>query len=235
MKYLRCEVSRRKRTFPEGHKFAGKRCPNKHGFQYPRFEQLLYSLFSPAMIPVIQDMVPQNQRNEIAARRLAECELQIREHAQQIRNLVRVVAKAESNLVADAYHAEIEATQAASNRLQVERDRLCREATAHEQNQQEQIAAAIASLQGATDPEVLYERRAKLNRLLARYIRVTLHDDVRITIRVNEHSGLNPVEVHITPDGVESIDVIDRDGTLLTNYDRAGVVLLDPIAGVEAA
>jgi hypothetical protein len=234
MKYLRCEVSRRKRTFPEGHKFAGTKCPNKHGFQYPRFEELLFSLFSPAMIPVIQDLLPQNLQNEIAARRLAECELQIGEHEHQIRNLVRMVAKATSDLVAQTYHAEIEATQAALDRLQVESDRLRRQARAHEANEQEQIAAAIASLQDATDPEVLYDRRAKLNRLLARYIRVVLHEDAKMTIRINEHSGLNPVEVQITPGGVESIQVIDRDGSVLTHFDRSGLVLLEPIKGKAA-
>ncbi|HZT86983.1 MAG TPA: recombinase family protein [Stellaceae bacterium] len=230
MKYLRCEVSRRKRTFPEGHKFAGMKCPNKHGFQYPRFEELLFSLFSPAMIPVIEDLLPQSQQNEIATRRLAECELQIGQHQQQIRNLVKMVARAATALVADAYHAEIEATQAALDRLQVECGRLRREATAHEEDQQAQIAAAIADLQDAADAEVLYERRAKLNRLLARYIRVILHDDVSLTIRISEHSGLNPVEVQITPDGVESIRVMDRDGSVLTDFGKAGLLLLEPIA-----
>jgi hypothetical protein len=229
MKYLRCEVSRRKRTFPEGHKFAGTKCPNKRGFQYPRFEELLFSLFSPAMIPVIADLLPRCQQNEIAARRLAECELKIGQHGQQIRNLVRMVAKAATGLVADAYHAEIEATQAVLDRLEVERDRLRREATAHEQNQSEQIAAVIAGLQDTTDPDILYERRAKLNRLLAGYIRVVLHGDVSITIRINEHSGLNPVEVHITHDGVEWVRVMDSDGSVLTEFDRAGLVLLEPI------
>lgn len=230
MKYLRCEVSRRKRTFPEGHKFANANCPNKHGFQYPRFEELLFSLFSPAMIPVIQDLIPQSQQNEIATRRLAQCEQQIGQHQQEICNLIKMVAKAATDHVADAYHAEIEATQAAMDRLQVERDRLHRHATAHEENQQEQIAAAIAGLRDATDATILYERRAKLNQLLARYIRVILHDDVSITIRINEHSGLNPVDVHLSLDGVESIRVMDRDGSVLTCFERAALVLLEPIS-----
>jgi hypothetical protein len=229
MKYLRCEVSRRKRTFPEGHKFAGTKCPNKHGFQYPRFEELLFSLFSPTMIPVIEDLLPHNQHNEIAVRRLTDCELKIGQHEQQIRNLIKMVAKATAGLVADAYHAEIEATHASLDRLRVESDRLRIQATAHEQNEQEQIAAAIAGLQDATDPDVLYERRANLNRLLARYIRVLLHDDVSITIRIREHSGFLPVEVHITPEGVEWIRQMDRDGSVLTHFDRAGLVLLEPI------
>jgi hypothetical protein len=42
----------------------------------------------------------------------------------------------------------------------------------------------------------------------------------------NEHSGMNPVEVHITPDGVEWLRVMDRDGSVLTDFDRAGLVLL---------
>ena len=70
------------------------------------------------------------------------------------------------------------------------------DSSAQEQNPQEQIAAAKVGLQDARDLGVLYERRAKLNQLLARCVRVVLHDDVT-TIRITEHHELNPVEVHI--------------------------------------
>ena len=44
-----------------------------------------------------------------------------------------------------------------------------------------------------------------------------------ITIRISEHNGLNPVgEVQITPDGVEAIRVMDHDGSVLTDFGKAG-------------
>ena len=67
------------------------------------------------MIPVIQDLLPRKKVSRMRSLLdAAECELQIGQHEQQIRNLVKMVAKAATALVADAYHAEIEATQAAS-------------------------------------------------------------------------------------------------------------------------
>jgi hypothetical protein len=54
-------------------------------------------------------------------------------------------------------------------------------------------------------------------------------------VRINAHSGLNPVDARLTVNGLESINVIDRDGTVLTHYDRAGLLLLEPIAAAEAA
>jgi hypothetical protein len=43
-------------------------------------------------------------------------------------------------------------------------------------------------------------------------------------------SGLSPVEAQLSFDGgLESIDVIDRYGDVLTHFDRTGLALLDRI------
>jgi Recombinase len=228
-KYLKCENARRRVIFPDGHKLAGQKCPNIHGFAYGDFEAALFSLFRPAMIPVLAEMIPQKHRDDLVARRLDDCEAKVAEHEQGIKRLARMVAKAEDDETADAYDSEIKLIRIDLNRLRVERDRLRQQSISHVEKHEEQIAAVIAKLHDASNPQARYDARAKLNQLLANHIGLTLNNDRTITVRINAHSGLNPVDARLTHDGLDSIDVIDRDGTVLTHFDRAGLVLLEPI------
>jgi hypothetical protein len=227
-KYLKCENARRNIIFLEGHRLAGKRCPNRHGFPYGNFEAALFGLFSPEMIPVLAGMIPQKHRDDLVARRLADCEAKIAGHEQGIERFTRLIRKTDNDETADRYDAEIRLIRADLSRLRVERDRR-QQAASHGEKHEEQIAAVIAKLHDTSNPQGRYDARAKLNQLLANHIGLTLNDDRTITVRINAHSGLNPVDARLTPDGLESIDVIDRDGTVLTHFDRAGLVLLDPI------
>jgi hypothetical protein len=129
---------------------------------------------------------------------------------------------------------EIKLLRADLNRLRVERDRLRQQAASHSEKQEEQIAAVIAKLHDTSNPQARYDARAKLNQLLTNHIGLTLHDDRTITVRINAHSGLNPVDARLTPRSLESIDVVDRDGTMLMHYNRAGLALLEPIRVVAA-
>src|SRR5439155_23152052 len=86
-------------------------------------------------------------------------------------------------------------------------------------------------LHDTDNPQTRYDARAKLNQLLANNIGLALHDACTITVRINAHSGLNPVDARLTRDGLDAIDVIDRDGTVLTHFDRPGLVLLEPLKG----
>jgi hypothetical protein len=84
----------------------------------------------------------------------------------------------------------------------------------------------LASAQG----EARYAIRLRLAQELRRRIdRIVLYDDRTIRVRIREHQGLAMVDVRFTADGIQAIDVIDRDGSVLTSYDRAGMVLLEPI------
>jgi hypothetical protein len=233
-KYLKCENARRRVIFSDGHPLAGQRCPNRHGFPYGDFETALFSLFSPAMIPVLAEMIPQKHRDDVTARRLGDCEAMIDKHEQAIERFTRLIRKADDDETAERYDAEIKLIRADLNRLRVEHDRLRQQAASHGEKQEEQIAAVIAKLHDTSNPQARYDARAKLNQLLANHIGLTLHDDRTITVRINAHSGLNPVDVKLTPKGLESISVIDRDGTVLMHYDRAGLALLEPIRAVAA-
>ena len=235
MKYLKCENARRKTIFPESHKLAGQRCPNRHGFQYPVFETALFGLFSPAMIPVLAEMIPQKHRDDLLARRLSDCEAKIGEAEQGIKRLVKSIAKTDDDETTDACEDEIKSIRADLNKLRIERDRLHQQATKHGENHEDQIAAVIAKLNDASDAQARYDARARLHQLLANHIGVTLNGDRTITVRINAHSGLNPVDARLSLDGLDAIDVIDREGTVLTRYDGAGLVLLEPIDAVEAA
>jgi hypothetical protein len=235
MKYLKCEHARRKTIFPESHKLADQRCPNRHGFQYPAFETALFGLFGPAMIPVLAEMIPQHRRDDLVARRLSDCEGRIAEGEQSIKRLIKSIAKTDDDETTDAYRDEIKSIQGDLNKLRIERDRLRQQATKHGENHEDQIAAVIAKLNGSGDPEARYDARARLHQLLANHIGVTLNGDRTITVRINAHSGLNPVDARLSLDGLEAIDVIDREGTVLTRYDGPGLVLLEPIDAVEAA
>jgi hypothetical protein len=232
---LRCTNAKHGAVLPEGHPLAGQKCTNGIGFPYATFEAALFGLFSPAMIPVLAEMTPQKHRDDLVGWRLSDTEAKIGEHEQGIKRLARLVAKADDDEIADAYDAEIKRTRVELDRLRGERDRLHQQATTHGDNHEQQIAAAVAKLHDKSDPQARYDARARLHQLLAKYISVTLHNDRSITVRINAHRGLNPVDARITLDGLESIAVIDRDGTVLTHYDRIGLVLLEPIAAVNAA
>jgi hypothetical protein len=234
-KELKCEHARRKAVFPEGHKLAGQRCPNRRGFKYQLFEAALFSLFSPAMIPVLAEMMPQRQRDDLVARRIADTDAKITEAEQEKKRLARLARKAETDEAAAAYDDEMKLIVADLNRLRMELDRLRERTAMHGKDRDQQLAAALAKLNDTSDPKAHYNARAQLNQLLTNQISVSLHDDRAIVVRINAHSGLNPVDARLTLDGLESIDVIDRDGTVLTHYDRAGLVLLEPIASAEAA
>jgi hypothetical protein len=194
-----------------------------------RFEAALFGLFSPAMIPVLAEMIPQKHRDDLAARRLLDTEAKIGEQEQAIKRLARLIAKANDDEIANAYDAEVRRIRVELDRLRGERDRLRQQATTHGENQEQQIAAAVAKLHDKSDPQAHYDARARLHHLLANYIIVTLHRDRTMSVRINAHTGLNPIDVRLSLDGLEAIAVIDRDGSVLTHFDRAGLVLLEPL------
>ena len=75
-----------------------------------------------------------------------------------------------------------------------------------------------------------YAIRLRLAQELRRRIeRVVLHDDRTATVRIREHEGLATVDVHLTADGLDSIDVLATDGSILMRYQGAGLSLLEPI------
>jgi hypothetical protein len=227
---LRCTNAKHGAVLPEGHPLAGEKCSNRIGFPYAAFETMLFGLFSPAMIPVLAEMIPQRRRNDIVARRLSEVEAKIGKHEQAIKRLARLVTTAGDDEIADAYDAEAKRVRGELTGLRGERDRLHQQAITAAENQEERIAAALAKLRDESDPQALYDARARLHHLLAKYIVVTMHRDRTMTVRINAHSWLNPVDVHLSLDGVEAVDVIDQqDGSVLTHFDRAGLVLLEPI------
>jgi hypothetical protein len=226
---LRCTNAKHGAVLPEGHPLAGQKCPNSIGFPYATFEAALFGLFSPTMIPVLAEMIPQKHRDDLVARRLSDTEANIGEHQQAIKRLARLIAGAEDDEIADVYDAEVKRIRVEVNQLRDERDRLRQQATTHAENHEQQIVAVLSKLQDTSDPRALYDARVQLHHLLARYIAVTLHRDRTIRVRVNAHSGLNPVDARLTLDGLEAIDVIDQDGSVLTHFDRAGLVVLEPV------
>src|SRR6202049_197519 len=151
-KYLKCENARRRVILPEGNKLAGQRCPNWQGFPYGDFEVALFGLFSPAMIPVLAEMIPQNHRDDLVTRRLSDCEAKIAEHEKGIKRLARQVAKADDDETADSYDAEIKLIRVDLNRLRVERDQLRQQASSHGEKHEEQIAAVIDKLHDTVNP-----------------------------------------------------------------------------------
>ena len=94
-------------------------------------------------------------------------------------------------------------------------------------DQQDEIAEVIAKLGGAADPEILYNLRTKLHQLLVRYIRLTLHADTSITVRINAHSGLDAIDARITLDGLDAMRILGV-------ADRAALEMLEQFAD-EAA
>jgi hypothetical protein len=130
---------------------------------YPEFEAALFSLFSPAMIPVLAEMIPQKHRDDLVARRLADCEAKIVEHEQGIDRFTRLIRRADDDETADRYDAEIKLIRVDLNRLRVEHDRLRQQATLQVEKHEEQIAAVIAKLHDTSNEQARYDARAKLN------------------------------------------------------------------------
>jgi recombinase len=226
--YLRCENARRRLIISDG-ALTGYCCENRTGFPYPALEAALFSLFSPTMIPVLADMIPQKHRDDLTARRLSDCEAKIAEGEAGMKRLARLVLKAKNDEIADMYDAEIKLLQMELCRVRGECDRLRQRIASHDENRDEQIAAVIATLNSSMHSEARYDARARLHHLLANYISVTLHDDRTIKVRIKEHNGLNALDAHIAVDGLMSVDVLDHNETVLMHYDRAGLVLLEPI------
>jgi hypothetical protein len=98
----------------------------------------------------------------------------------------------------------------------------------------QRLTEAKVQLASADDKD-RYAIRLRLAQELRRRVeRITLYDDRTITMHLKERGGLAAVDVRFAADGVQSIDVIDRDGSILTSFDRAGLTLLEPV-GTQAA
>jgi hypothetical protein len=89
---------------------------------------------------------------------------------------------------------------------------------------------------GSAEGEARYAIRLRLAlELRCRIEWIVLHPDATITVRLKEHQGLARVDVSLAADGVEMIDIIDEDDTVLTRFNRTSLVLLEPISRHERA
>jgi hypothetical protein len=226
MKYLRCANARYKVVLPDG-----SRCQNIHGYRYPAFESVLFDqLLSPKLIPVLREMLPHSQRDDLLERRIVDVEAKIADCNEQIERLVHRAGKTDDDQIAAQYESEAKMIRVSRDRLIIERERLLAQRVSQSERIEDKIAEVMALLREATNLEAREDARTRLNGLLARYAKFVLTDDHRMKVQIVAHSGLMPIEVTLSAaEGMTGLKVLDRDGTILTDYDRAGLALLEPI------
>jgi hypothetical protein len=143
---------------------------------------------------------------------------------------VHRAGKTDDDQIAAQYESEAKMIRVSRDRLIIERERLLAQRVSQSERIEDKIAEVMALLREATNLEAREDARTRLNGLLARYAKFVLTDDHRMKVQIVAHSGLMPIEVTLSAaEGMTGLKVLDRDGTILTDYDRAGLALLEPI------
>jgi hypothetical protein len=185
--YLRCSRSRR------------GLCANRTGFPYPRFEELLFRLFEECMEPLLAQLMPAAQRNDLLAQHLADIETKIAQSEAIIDRLYQAFMRpdAPASLI-ERTEGEIRTVNAEITRLKREHEKLdeaIRDAEAANLAELgERVRAAKAQLDTIADPERRYDARAKVNSLLRGRIIIRLYDDRAITVTMSGLNGLVPAQ-----------------------------------------
>lgn len=214
-KYLRCTNHTNQIVLPPDHPLAGQCCPNGASFRYQRFEELLFWLFEPAMAPMLAQLIPDIAGDDLATRRLADCEAKIAENATAIDRYVGLIAKpGRSDSVIAIYDGEIRKLDAENVRLKRDRDRweLQLAAAGHPTSLVDRVRAAKARLDAA-DEQSRYEARANLHVQLRDAVAcLLLHDGPAISIAMNGSSTMPTLGITFTPEHIIGVSTFSRDG-----------------------
>lgn len=231
LRYLRCDQSRH------------KNCANKASFQYERFERLVLDLSGVGMQEMFANLLPKPNADP-RHRRLAELEAIVKSGEEQMQVVwnrwLNPNAEATGSMRkrAEQQLERIDAEIAAHKDELTTLSRELRVIAAHQDDEfHDRVREARRQLETAEGDD-RYAIRLRLAQELRRRIeRIVLNDDRTATVRIREHQGLNKVDVHLTADGLDGIDILATDGTVLTRFDGAGLAMLDPIEpeAIEAA
>jgi Recombinase len=218
--YLKCENYRRNVIFSEGHPLAGRRCPNKRGFDYYRFETLLFRLFGSDMAPLLASLVPKPEQDNMPSRvRLSELNRQIEK--KQAAHHEREIELDE--LIGDerrASRARMRELLDEIAGLQEEGDRLADALAAAErissQDFDERVRAGLARMNSGDETE-RFDARQALHNMLAERIKVVLSTERRIAVllRGDRRTGL----VAFTPDDIIDAGTLDQQGNRIAWLD----------------
>jgi hypothetical protein len=228
-RYLRCDQSRH------------ANCSNRASVRYDRLEQMVLDLSGVGMQEVFANLIPKPDADP-RRHRVVELEAMIATKEEQVQaawdRWLNSDAKA-SQTMRERAGQQIERMDAEIAADKAELGTLHRElsiiAAYDDERFHERVREAREQL-GSAAGEVRYAIRLRLAQELRRRIeRIVLHPDSTMTVRLKEHQGLARVDVSLAADGVDMIDVIDEDDTVLTRFNRTSLVLLEPINRARGA
>jgi hypothetical protein len=223
LRYLRCDQSRH------------ANCSNRASFRYDRLEQLVLGLSGVGMQGVFASLIPKPDADP-RRQRVAELEAMIAMKEEQVQaawdRWLNPDAKA-SQTMRERAEQQIERIDAEIAAYKAELGSLRQElrviAAYDDDGFHERVREAREQLASA-EGEVRYAIRLRLAQELRRRIEgIVLHPDRTMTVRLKEHQGLARVNVSLTANGVEAIDIIDVDDTVLIRFNRTSLCLLEPI------
>jgi hypothetical protein len=224
LRYLRCDQSRH------------KNCANKASFQYERFERLVLDLSGVGIQEMFANLLPRPNADP-RHQRLAELEAIVKSREEQVQAVWKRWLNPEVNASASMRQRAEEQLERMDAEIVVHKAELAtlsrelRVIAAHLDDEfHDRVREARRQLETAEGDD-RYAIRLRLAQELRRRIeRIVLHDDRTATIRIKEHQRLAKVDVHLTADGLDRIDIIAVDGTVLTRFEGAGLCLLEPIS-----
>jgi hypothetical protein len=228
LRYLRCDQSRH------------KNCENVASFQYQKLEAMVLAVAGVGIGHMLANLMPIPPRDP-RYHRIAELEAMIASKEEQLQAIWARWLSPEAS-ASDSMRRRAEQqleridTDIAANKAELTKLRQeLRVIAAHDdEGFYQRLGEAKAQLGSAND-EARYEIRKRLAQEFRRRVEhMVLHHDGTITIRFRERGGLAAVEVCFAAKGVRRIDVIDQDGSILTSFDQAGLLLLEP-SGPHAA
>ena len=224
-RYLRCENARRKSRLADG-----STCPNRRGMPYPEFETGLQRLLVPSVLASLRELITHHDHDDLLERRIADIEEKLAEAEKAIERLVRRAGATDDDDLAMLYERDAKATRVERDKLNLERNRLISQRLYQGESIDNRIAETIGKAFSPDTAEQERENnRAKLNALLASYARFFLTEDRSITIEIAPHNLHTAAVAYIYRDGSARLDTLDTDGSVLTNYGRAGMALLESL------
>jgi hypothetical protein len=209
------------------------RCVNRARFPYRAFESALLGMVGIGMQRLIADLTP--REHDHYRREIEEREAAIVVKQATLDSLFERWTNHTSSAARQAADRQIERLTATIDADRNELDLLRRNSrfsaltAPYDATFSERFAKSVARLNSDNEAE-RYAARAQLaQELRQRVAFVILQRDSSIAVRVTE-PGMALVDARFGHDGLTAIDVIDRDGTVLTTYAGPSLALLEPIS-----
>jgi DNA invertase Pin-like site-specific DNA recombinase len=229
--YLRCSKSKR------------RKCDMRASMPYAGFEAAMLDLMGVGMQQMIAAIIAPPDDDQAA---LSVCEAAVAGGEARIADLFERFGSSSVAAIRDGAAKQIEqiGIELEANKVRLARLREDTRMTRYmiaDDGFLSRVVEAKAKL-NSPDERTRYDARAALAQEFRRHIEaIVLNPDRSVVVKIKSYGQMNRAEVVVTVEGttaaqtvaVNTVRVLAQDGAILTEFERAGLALLEPIASAE--